>query len=154
MFSRVDLEIRAAPGIGLLAAAPWGIPAILFLAGATHYVWLAAPAIGCVLAAALAFLRQGLLRGSRTLSGIEVRGDSLWTRSNKGTRHQARVASESRITHRWLWLRLDDGCRNHTLLLSDRPGFGNTDPESLRRLTAWLRYRQTERNDTQRPAFR
>ncbi|TDT38499.1 hypothetical protein DES49_2476 [Halospina denitrificans] len=154
MFSRVDLEVGAAPGIGVIAAAPWTIPAILFFAGTTHYVWLAVPAVGCVWASALAFLRQGLLRGSRTLSGIEVRGDSLWILTNTGARHPARVAPESRIAHRWLWLRLDDGCRNHTLLLSDRPGFRNTDPASLRRLTAWLRYCQPERNDTQRPAFR
>ena len=154
MFSPLEFDIRTAPGVGLIAAAPWGIPAGLFLAGAAQHLWLAVPFLGCAGAGLLVFLGQGMRRGSRTVSRIEVREEALWVMTRSGQRHHARVAPESRIAHRWLWLQLDDGCANHTLLLSDRPGFRNTDPVSLRRLTVWLRYRQPGRNDTQRPAFR
>mgnify|MGYP006276573985 FL=1 len=154
MFSPLDADIRAAPGIGLIAAAPWGIPAALFLAGTTQHAWLALPGLACVGACIAAFLRQGLRRGPGAPSRLEVRQNRLWLCTDDGNRRQVRVAPESRIAHRWLWLRLDDERHNHTLLLSDRPGFRNTDPTSLRRLTVWLRYSQPGGDDSQRPAFR
>lgn len=135
-------------------SAPWWIPATLFFAGASHHVWLLVPAIGCLCASVTTFLRRGLLYGPKALSGIEVREDAAWVLNNNGNWRQVRVAPESRITHRWLWLRFDDGHASHTLLLSDRPGFRNTDSASLRRLTVWLRYSQHGQDDTQRPAFR
>ena len=154
MFSPLDVRIGAAPGIGLLAAAPWWIPAVLFFSGAPHHGWLTVPAIGCACASILAFCREGLLFGPKALTRIEVRKGDLYMRTNSGSQFRARIAPESRIAHRWLWLRVNDGRSDHTLLLSDRPGFRNTDPISLRRLTVWLRYGQPGRNDTQRPAFR
>lgn len=148
MFSPPDLTIRAAPGIGLIAALPWFLPSALFLAASTHGIWLAAPGAGCLVAGVLAYRRHGLHRGAGGVTHLGVSNGRLWMTTATDGRREVTVAPESRITHRFLWLRLDDGHRNHTLLLSDRPGFRNTEPEPLRRLTVWLRYGLQPGRDT------
>lgn len=138
-FSRIEVAIRPSPGLALVASIPWlllpalamnldGLPAIITLT-----VALAATA-GLVTTT-----RQQLLLGRRSPDRLRTTPDGLNIRLRDGQEQPVRISGESRITHRLLWLRLRCEGQSHSLLLSDLPGFRNTDPQSLRRFTGWLR---------------
>ena len=138
-FSRIDVRLRPSPGLALTASTPWlllpalaltlnGIPATVILPV------ILAGAVGAIMAA-----RRQLLAGRQTPVRLRATPDGLRVRFQDDGEQPARIRGESRITHRLLWLRLRCDGHSHTLLLSDLPGFRNTDPHSLRRLTGWLR---------------
>ncbi|MGM0450040.1 MAG: hypothetical protein ACQERE_04395 [Pseudomonadota bacterium] len=138
-FSRIEVAIRPSPGLALVASIPWlllpalamnldGLPAIIILTVAL------AATTGLVTT-----IRHQLLLGRHSPNQLRITPDGLRVRLRDGQEQPARISGESRITHRLLWLRLRCEGQSHTLLLSDLPGFRNTDPHSLRRLTGWLR---------------
>lgn len=138
-FSRIEVTIRPSPGLGLIASIPWLLlPAlVLTLDGIPAIVTLLAALAG--IAGVITAIRHQLLAGRHTPVRLLATPDGLRIHLRDGREQPARISGESRITHRLLWLRLRCNGNSHTLLLSDLPGFRNTDPHSLRRFTGWLR---------------
>lgn len=138
-FSRIEVALGPSPGLALLAAAPWLLPAGLVMNLADIPAAVLAAIVAACVAGAVRSARQQLLLASHSPVQLRVGPDGLQLLLRDGPARPVQVGDESRLTHRLLWLRLHDGARSHTLLLSDLPGFRNTDPQSLRRFTGWLR---------------
>lgn len=138
-FSRIDVPLRPSPGLAAVAAAPWLLPAGLVLGlegmpGAVTLGVTTASAVGAITATRRQLLRtrhspRRLIAGPEGLRAINAGGDE----------HPVRVGAGSRIAHRFIWLRLSGSGHAQPLLLSTLPGIRNTDAQSLRRLTGWLR---------------
>lgn len=138
-FSRIDVPLRPSPGLAALAAAPWLLPAVLVLSlqgipGAVSAGVSAASALG-----AIAAIRRQLLRTRNSPLRLIAGPEGLQAVKAGGDIHPVRVGPGSRIAHRFLWLHLGGSGHAQPLLLSTLPGIRNTDAQSLRRLTGWLR---------------
>ncbi|PAU80079.1 hypothetical protein CK501_10525 [Halovibrio salipaludis] len=94
----------------------------------------AASAVGAITAT-----RRQLLRTRHSPLRLIAGPDGLRAVHAGGEEQPVRVGTGSRIAHRFLWLRLSGSGHTHPLLLSTLPGIRNTDAQSLRRLTGWLR---------------
>ena len=139
-FNRIEVPVRASPGLSLIASAPWLLlPALaLSLDGIPPVITLSL----VVLAAAIGLatvMEHPLQRSHQSPVRLLATPNGLWIRLRDGREEAARISAESRIAHRCLWLRLHCNGHSQSLLLSDLPGFRNTDAHSLRRLTGWLR---------------
>jgi len=138
-FSRIDVPLSPSPGLAAVAAAPWLLPAGLILGlesipGAVTVGVTAASAVGAITAT-----RRQLLRTRHSPLRLIAGPEGLRTVNPLGDEHPVRVGAGSRITHRLIWLRLSGSGHAQPLLLSTLPGIRNTDAQSLRRLTGWLR---------------
>ncbi len=138
-FSRTEVIIRPSPGLALIASIPWLLlPALaLSLYGIPPAIALSAGVAAII--GGVCVVRHQLQLGRRCPVELQATPEGLWIGLRDGRKKPVRIAGESRIAHRFLWLRLCCEGRSYTLLLSDLPGFRNTDGHSLRRLTGWLR---------------
>ena len=135
----------------MLATLPWLAPAVLLALWASVTPW-ALPAAAIILATGVARgARQGLLIHGNSIQGLHVRAGRPWITMRCGLSKPVTIRPESRVMNGWAWLSVDDGDRRHTLLLSDCPGFRNTDPRSLRQFRVWLRFNQ-QGQDPRKPA--
>jgi len=139
------LPVRPTPGIGALYALPWWLLGIaLGLAG--HLLTLLA-ALGLLLTGAVSFWRHGFRPSPDNVIHLCQDHDGLTLHTAQGGGFSARLHPSSRVGSGWVWLRLDGSTRQCSLLLSDRPGFRNTDADALRRLRTRLRLTHTGQQD-------
>ncbi len=145
MYNPIELPVRTCPGIGALHALPWLIlSVVLVLAGHALTTLLAA---GPLSAGAVVFMQHGLRPAGDSISEIRHDGDGLALQTFNGEWLSAQLYPGSRVGANWLWLRLDGGARQYSLVLSDRPGFRNTDAQALRRFRTRLRLTHTGQHD-------
>lgn len=138
-FSRTEVTLRPAPGLALIAAIPWLLlPAVVLTLNGLPSVIALVVALAAT-GGMVTTIRHQLLLGSRSPSRLRATPEGLQVHLRNGREATARIRGESRLAHRFIWLRLRCDGHSYTLLLSDLPGFRNTDPHSLRRLTGWLR---------------
>lgn len=138
-FSRIEVPVRASPGLALLAASPWLLPAALALSlQALNAALSAIVVLACSAGAFAAFRRQLLCARTSPVQLIAGPG-GLDATLRDGSSLRLQISPGSRITHRFLWLHLSGHDYAQPLLLSTIPGIRNTDPQQLRRLTGWLR---------------
>lgn len=142
MSSQLDLELRPAWCVGLLASLPWftlgGLCAALVVAG---NVWLL-PALALALVGACSAIRcQGLLAGQRCVLGLSMRDDQLLARHRDGSLVAVNPGSCSRIGANFSVLQLRNSQNNRystTVLLLDG-ACGNVAADDARCLRLWLR---------------
>ncbi len=141
MSSPIELPVRPAPGIGALQALPWVLLA-LALGLAAHPLTLVA-ALLPLGAGVAAFWRHGVKPGGHSITEICQSPEGLTLHTHNGQCLSAALHPVSRVGAGWLWLRLDTSVRQYSLVLSDRPGFRNTEAGALRRFRTRLRLTHT-----------
>ncbi|XOZ33733.1 hypothetical protein ACMDCT_00395 [Halomonadaceae bacterium KBTZ08] len=149
-FSRIEIPLKPSPGLGLLAATPWLLPAAVVLQlEALPFAVPASIVLVCTAGGVTAFRRQ-LLRARNSPVQLLASPEGLQAILRNGRQHRLHISPGSRIAHRFLWLHLKGHGYGSAqpLLLSTIPGIRNTDPQQLRRLTGWLRLGPARTDDT------
>lgn len=146
MYNRIEVPLRPSHQLALLAAIPWlALGATLLLSGRPPWV-IALAGILPVAGLWRDSRRLGLLRGTRAISALRTSGGEIEFLDSAGWQ-VASVKGTSRLFANGVLLTLKSRAtgQRRTIVLSRHPLCTNTNPEALRRLQVWLRFRPKHR---------